>query len=187
MFIRGRQPEAVIWPHFRRPGDSFAFGVRDGLCEARVHTNATRAVELLLALTEHMPPAVDVWLDDWRHDRLWHGDGLATSDVRDAVARIKGVLTTFGGVDFTFVAEGGAEQVTLTANLGIYVFSRTDRWLYLLQGKGLQRDARLRVRSWTLRRGEFAPSAELDAAVAATVERLHLVPAPRVAGDDAQP
>jgi hypothetical protein len=173
VFIRGRQPEAVIWQHFRSRGDGFVFGVRDGICESHLHTNATRAVELFLALAEYLPPALTVRLDDWRSGHAWQGERLANADARNAIARIKSNLTTLGGVECTLLAED--EQLTLTANLEIYVYARTDRWLYLLQGLGLRRQQRLRGRSWMLRRGEFAQSPEMEAAVAGTVERLGLV------------
>jgi hypothetical protein len=54
------------------------------------------------------------------------------------------------------------------------VYAATDRWLYLLQGKGLRRLTRLRTRSWSLMRGEFRRSPGAEAAVKLTVERLQL-------------
>ncbi|MCC6319311.1 MAG: hypothetical protein IT361_16680 [Gemmatimonadaceae bacterium] len=174
MFIRGPHPESVIWPHFRSGWEGFVFGARDGVFEAQLVPNADRTIELLLALVEHLTPAVDVRLDDWRTDRAWRGTSLENSDVRDAIARSKQAWATYAGAEVTMI--GGGEQVTLTANLELFVFAPSDRWLYLLQGKGLRRLQRLRKRSWSLTRGEFRPSVGAESAVRLTVERLRLEP-----------
>lgn len=172
MFIRGPHPESVIWPHFRSGWEGFVFGQRDGTWEAQLVPNADRTVELFLALLEHLAPAVDVGLEDWRTGARWHGESLENGDVRDAIARSKQAWATHAGTEVTVI--GGGEQVTLTANLELFVFAATDRWLYLLQGKGLRRLQRLRKRSWALVRGEFRRSQGAEAAVKLTVERLQL-------------
>ena len=172
MFIRGPHPEAIIWRHFRAEGDGFVFAERGAVCEAHILANADRVVELFLALAEHLPPAVQLAVDDVRTGERWHGEALALVEVRDAVARLKGVISFHAGVELTVF--GPDDQLSITPNLDIFVFSRTDRWLYLLQGKGLRRVRALRPRSWRLTRGEFAPSAEITAALRATAERLAL-------------
>lgn len=172
VFIRGPHPDASIARHFRGDDDGFTFRERDGICEAMIMANADRVVELFLALTEHLPPAVDVAIGDLRSGEWWEGDDQALVDARDAVARLKGALSNGGGVEFTIV--GSDDQLTITANLEIFVYARTDRWLYLLQGKGLRRRGRLRPRSWRLEVGEFAEAPATTAAVRAAAERLGL-------------
>lgn len=172
MFIRGNHPESVIWHHFRSTGDGFVFGRRGDLHEARLVPNADRTVELFLACLEHLPPAVRVTLEDWRSGETWEGEDLATLDVRDAIARAKQALATHGGCEVSVVTD--AEQVTLTANLELFVFAPTDRWLYLLQGKGLRRVQRLRRRSWWLGRGEFGPAEAAVEGVRLVVQGLRL-------------
>jgi hypothetical protein len=172
VFIRGPHPAAEIWRSFRGTGDGFTFRDRDGVCEALVMANADRVVELYLALAEHLPPAIRVEIHDLRAGTRWQGDDQALVDARDAVARLKGALAGNGGVEFTLV--GSDDQLTLTANLEIFIYARSDRWLYLLQGKGLRRLARLRPRSWRLAAGEFAPAPAMCAAVQDVAERLGL-------------
>ncbi len=172
VFIRGPEHEASLWRHFRGDGDGFVFGDRGPWCEAVVMANADRAVELYLALAEHLPPAVSVELDDVRGDARWRGEDLALVDARDAIARVKAGLATHAGVEVTLV--GVDDQLTLTPNLELFAYARTDRWLYLLQGKGLRRRRALRPRSWRLSRGEFAPSPAMATAVRDLVERLGL-------------
>lgn len=174
VFIRGRHPEAVIWHHFRGPGDGFSFGKTDAVYEARLLPNADRAIDLFLALLEYLQPAVEVFMHDWRTGERWTGSDLANVDVRDAVARARQTLARSAGVEITVHAPD--EQLSLTANLELFVYAETDRWLYLLQGKGLRRVPRLRPRSWRMQHGEFAASEESARAVRLTVERLRLAP-----------
>lgn len=172
VFIRGPHPESSIGRHFRGDGDGFTFVERDGICEAMIMANADRVVELYLALAEHLPPAVTVTITDLRSGDIWEGEDQALVDARDAVARLKSTLSTNGGVEFTIV--GADDQLTITANLEIFVYARTDRWLYLLQGKGLRRRRRLRPRSWRLAAGEFAEAPAATAAIRSAAERLGL-------------
>ncbi|MEP7381466.1 MAG: hypothetical protein ABI910_07245 [Gemmatimonadota bacterium] len=172
VFIRGPHQESSIERHFRGDGDGFTFRERDGICEAMIMANADRIVELFLALAEHLPPAVTVAIGDLRSGEVWEGEDQALVDARDAVARLKGTLSSSAGVEFTIV--GSDDQLTITANLEIFVYARTDRWLYLLQGKGLRRRSRLRPRSWRLAAGEFADAPATTAAVRIAAERLGL-------------
>lgn len=172
MFIRGPQQEASIWRHFRGEGDGFVFTERVDVYEAHVMANADRVVELYLALVEHMPPAVTVELDDYRSGLRWRGNDLALVDARDAVARLKGAIAMYAGLEYTMF--GTDDQLSITPNLDIFVYSRSDRWLYLLQGKGLRRLRRVRARSWRLSRGEFASAPAMSAAVRDAAERLGL-------------
>ena len=180
VFIRGKNPESVIWHHFRGPGDGFAFGRSGDIYEARLLPNADRAIDLFLALLEYLQPAVTVYIHDWRTGERWTGADLANVDVRDAMARARQALSRAAGVEVTVHAPD--EQLSLSANLELFVYAETDRWLYLLQGKGLRRVARLRARSWRLKPGEFAPSDESSRAVRLTVERLRLTRLPDTNG-----
>lgn len=172
VFIRGPHTDASIWRHFRGDGDGFTFGERDGVSEAIVMANADRVVELFLALAEHLPPAVAVEVHDHRSGARWRGEDLALVDVRDAVARIKGAVAMYAGVEVTLT--GSDDQLTITPNLELFVYGRTDRWLYLLQGKGLRRRRELRPRSWRLAAGEFAAAPAMSASVKEAVDRLGL-------------
>jgi hypothetical protein len=175
VFIRGPEHEASPWRRFRGDGDGFVFGDRGALCEAVVMANADRTVELYLALAEHLPPAVTMELDDVRSGVRWRGEDLALVDARDAIARVKAGIATHAGVEVTLV--GTDDQLTLTPNLELFAYARTDRWLYLLQGKGLRQRRALRARSWRLARHEFAPAPAMTAALRDLVGRLGLQPA----------
>ena len=110
VFIRGRHPDASMSQYFRGGADGFVFDERDGVCEARISANADRTVELFLALAEHLPPAVDVEIIDIRTGDSWRGEDLALVDARDAIARLKSLLATRAGVEFTII--GLDDQLT---------------------------------------------------------------------------
>jgi hypothetical protein len=158
--------------YFRGGADGFVFSERDGICEARIAANADRTVELFLALAEHLPPAVQVEITDARRGETWSGEDLALVDARDAIARLKPLLSTSAGLEFTVF--GSDDQLTLTPNVEVYIYARTDRWLYLLQGKGLRRLRRLRPRSWRLTHEEFGEAPEVGPALQLAAERLGL-------------
>jgi hypothetical protein len=172
MFFRGRHPEPSIARRFRSPGDAFAFTPADGHYVAHVVATAERAVDLYHALAEYLPPAVEVEITDERSGAKWRGSHQALPDVRDAIARLKSTLSTFAGVEITIYAD--EDQLTLDGNLDVWVYALTERWLYLLRGKGLVERPRIRGRTWRLRPSEFPPAPGLASALESAVERLGL-------------
>ena len=137
MIFRGRAPEISVWQRFRSGVDGFTFTTRDdGLYEAHVSANAEYVIELLYNLSEQLPPAVDVCLIDHRTQQTWSGEDVALPDVRNAVARMKIPLGTYGGIEMTLYTPD--DQLTLTPQLDLYAYARSDRWLYLLQGQGIE-------------------------------------------------
>ena len=174
MIFRGRQPEATVWRRFRSGLDGFTFWKSDDHYVARVVTTAERALDLFHALSASLPPAVDIALDDRRRARAWTGVGIALPDARDAIARLKLPLATYGGVELAVYTAD--DQLTLTPGLELYVYARTDRWLYLLLGKGLVEQEQLAARR-TAEDGPAGSAPELESAVDLAVEQLGLEPA----------
>ena len=175
MLFRGRQPEATVWRRFRSGIDGFTFAREDGYFAAHIAANAERVVDLFHALAEELPPAVDVAVEDVRAGRSWTGEGVALPDVRDSLARLRVPLATYGGVE---VAVYSAEdQLTLSPHLELFVYGRTDHWLYILQGKGLEQVRALRPRRWKRSRTDFKPAPAISGPVSATAERLGMRPA----------
>jgi hypothetical protein len=172
MFFRGKQPEASIWRRFRESTDGFTFAQDDGVYTAHVVANAERVVDLLWTLTELLNPAVDLFIDDLRSGRKWKGETLPLPDVRDTIARLKLLLARFGGVELSvYTAE---DQLSLNPHLELYVYSRSDRWLYLLEGRGLEEREQVRPKSWKIDRQAFPAAPDLVNAVATAAERLAL-------------
>ena len=175
MFFRGRQPEASIWRRFRVSADGFTFAEEDDHFTAHVVANAERVVDLFYTLSEQLPPAIDVVIDDLRSGRSWKGESVALPDVREALARLKILLARYGGVELAVYTPD--DQLTLNPYLELFIYARTDRWLYLLEGKGLEEQTQVHTKSWKANRQQFPAAPDLVNAVTAAAERLGLQPA----------
>jgi hypothetical protein len=175
LFFRGRTPEASIWRRFRASADGFTFIQEEGHYSAHVVANAERVVDLFYTLCEQLSPAVDIAFEDLRSGRSWKGDGIALPDVREQIAKLKVLLARHGGVELSVYTS--EDQLTLNPHLELFIYARSDRWLYLLEGKGLEEQKRVRTRSWKVRKSQFPAAPELVNGVAAAAERLGLQPA----------
>lgn len=172
MLFRGKQPEASIWRRFRTGADGFTFTQEEDYYVAHLAANAERVADLFYSLTEHLSPAVDVTIDDLRSGRSWRGEAVALPDVQEQIARLKLLLARYGGVEFSVFTS--QDQLSLNPYLELFIYARTDRWLYLLEGKGLVEQRSVRTKSWKVRRQQFPAAPELVNAVAAAAERLGL-------------
>jgi hypothetical protein len=172
MFFRGKHAEASIWRRFTANADAFTFASEDGYYSAHVVANAERVVDLFHSMAEQMPPAVDIALEDLRSGLIWKGEALPLDDVREQIARLKVLLGRYGGVELSIYTS--EDQLTLNPYLELFVYARTDRWYYLLEGKGLEEHPVVRTKSWKQRRAQFPAAADLVNAIQAAVERLGL-------------
>src|SRR2546427_8846969 len=98
MLFRTRTPDSTVWKRFRSGQDGFTFTRTGDVYEAKVVANAERVVDLFYTLSELMAPAVDVYIYDARSKTSWRGFFQAEDGIRDAVARLKMPLSTYGGV-----------------------------------------------------------------------------------------
>lgn len=171
--FRGRQPASSVWQRFRSGVDTFTFREDDGYYAAHVVASAERILDLFYSLSEELPPAVDMAIEDIRTGRRWRGEHLALPDVRDAVARLRLALASYAGVEVAVYTS--EDQLTLTPELELYLYARTDRWLYVLLGKGLLESDELPGAAWQLRANDLDPSPELQESLARAVEQLLLV------------
>jgi hypothetical protein len=172
MFFRGKQPEASIWRRFRASTDGFTFTEEEGVYTAHVVANAERVVDLFWTLSELLSPAVDLYVDDLRSGRKWKGESLPLADVRDTVARLKLLLARFGGVEVSVYTP--EDQLSLNPHLELFIYSKSDKWLYLLEGRGLEEQNRVRSKSWRIKRQGFPAAPDLVNAVSTAAERLAL-------------
>ena len=173
MLFRSRTtPDSTVWKRFSSGHDGFTFTRNGDVYEAKVVANAERVVDLFYTLSELMAPAVDVYINDMRSHTAWAGQSMALPDVRDAVARLKVPLATYGGVETTLYTS--EDQLTLTPQLELFIYSRSDRWMYLLTSMNLEERASLEDRLWGMQSWERAPAPALSDAVAAAAERLSI-------------
>ncbi len=173
-FFRGPVPEVSVWRRFRDASDTYAVMRRDGLVGARALGNAEAMVELFLELVPELPILFSLTVDDWRNSRTWHADGVTQAALLDAFYSLRVPIIGAGGVEFTL--DSGGDQLSLSAHLEVVTWSRTDRWLYLLDRAGLRERPRVRGRLWRPARGAFPPANTLTAGVKTFVSTLALQP-----------
>jgi hypothetical protein len=115
---------------------------------------------------------VDLHIEDLRSGRSWKGEALALPDVRDMIARLRLLIARFGGTEISvYDAE---DQFSLTANLELFIYSRSDKWLYRLEGRGLEERQRVQPKSWKINKQSYPAAPDLVSALADAAERLGL-------------
>lgn len=143
-----------------------------GLHVAQIGTSGERAVDLVPALAFHLDPAVSVFIDNLRDATSFAGSQLPLPDVRETLGRLRLPLAMYGGVEVTLVTT--EDQLTLTPELSLVIYARTDRWLFLLEGMGLVERLAPPPPVWMPSRRHYRPVADLESAVQAAAERLGL-------------
>jgi hypothetical protein len=172
MLFRGKQPEASIWRRFRASSDGFTFTEEDGVFTAHIVANAERVVDLFWTLTDLLGPAVDLHIDDLRSGRSWQGESLPLPDVRDSMARLRLLLARYGGIQISIYTS--EDQLSLNEHLELFIYSKSDKWLYLLEGRGLEEMPQVQTKSWKIKRQVFPAAPDLVNALASAAERLGL-------------
>ena len=170
--FKDRQRNPTPGGRFRPDADVFAMRREADVFVAEVRASPERSVELFHELTGMMPEIVDLAVHCFRTGREYVGEGLHLSEVTDTVARLKVPLTASGGVEVSVYT--GDEQLCLSPLLDLWVYAKSDRWLYLLLGRGLEERADLPPREWSVPPNEFTGAPELVDAVTSTAERLTL-------------
>ncbi len=157
---------------FRPLSDWFVASVTDEKYTARIGATAERAVDLMYALSVHLDPAVDVVMTDWRSGVEWTGVNVALPDLRDALGRLRFPLATYGGVELTVVSAD--DQISLTPELLLVIYSRSDRWYFFLDGLGLSERSAAPPLVWRPTRETLTHSQELWSALEGAAARLGL-------------
>jgi hypothetical protein len=82
------------------------------------------------------------------------------------------LLARFGGTQVSIYTS--EDQLSLNEHLELFIYSKSDKWLYLLEGRGLEEMPRVRTKSWKLKRQAFPAAPDLVNALAGAAERLGL-------------
>jgi hypothetical protein len=157
---------------FRPDADLFSVRQEEGVYATEVRSSPEGAVDLFHELTEQMPGVVDLALDCLRTGRRYVGESLQRHEVTETVARLKVPLVASGGVELSVYT--GDEQLCLSPMLDLWIYAKSDRWLYLLMGRGLEEATELPPRTWSVAPNEFTGAPELVDAVTQTAQRLTL-------------
>jgi hypothetical protein len=170
--FRHKTPAVTVANRFADPTAVFRSTREGDLYVTNVAATMERSVDLLHSLAEHLPQVVDLSLECVRSGRRFVGEGLSLPEVRESIARLKVPLVQSGGVELTVYTS--EDQLALSPMLDLWVYSKSDRWVYLMVGEGLDEVATIEPRTWHVARSEFAGAPELVEAVQKAAERLTL-------------
>jgi hypothetical protein len=159
-------------PRFRENTEWFVAVTREGMTAIQVGATSERVVDLLHTLSASLDAAVDVRMADVRTARTWSSALLALPEVRETIGRLRLPLSAYGGVELTVYT--GDDQLTLTPEMQLVIYARTDRWAFLLDGLGLEERPALPPVTWIPSRAALRPEAQLELALQAAADRLGL-------------
>lgn len=159
-------------PRFRPTSDWYVVGQRGPLVECVVWSTAERLLRVYLSLLEHLDGEVDVALESLRDARSWRGELRALSDVRAALTPLQRPLVMHGGVEVSVYTPD--EQLTITPALGLVIYARSDRWVYLLDAMGFSERPAAPPVDWHPERAPLTEAPALRAALSQAVQLLSL-------------
>ncbi len=161
-------------PRFRPANDWYVVGQRGPLVECVVWSTAERLLRVYLSLLEHLDGEVDIAIESARDTQSWRGEMRSLADVRAALTPLQRPLVLHGGVEVSVYTAD--EQLTITPALGLVIYARSDRWVYLLDAMGFSERPEAPTADWRPERAPIADAPTLRAAVAQVVQLLALEP-----------
>ena len=157
---------------FRPAEDWFVHTVDNRIHRVLAATNAERVLDTLHVLCAHLDPAVDVWMRDQRSGAQWEGHAVALPDVREAVGRLRLPIASYGGVELSLFT--GDDQLSLTTDLLLVIYARTDRWTFRLEEGGFVARDSAPPPTWRLAPDALRPAPALRDALDSAAARLGL-------------
>lgn len=159
---------------FRSAADWFTYSELEGIHTFVIGANSERAVDLLHALTWQLPESVSVSISSVRERKSWWDNACSRSETRDVIARLKLLLAGYGGVEFAVYTF--EDQITLTPELELIIYSRSAKWRERLLRIGLEERTHPPTAVWCASRSGLNPAPELLDSLASAVKRLGLAP-----------
>ncbi|MBC8086565.1 MAG: hypothetical protein H7Z40_04825 [Phycisphaerae bacterium] len=166
------QESTNISQRFRSAADWFTSTEQGGIHTFHIGATSERAVDLMHVLSAHFPERAKVAVTSWRDRKSWCSDDCARGDIRDILARLKLLLAGYGGVEISVFND--ADQLTLTPELQLIVYSRSDVWRERLLKMGLERRKAPPIAVWCPSRTDLRAAPELTDSLALSVRRLEL-------------
>lgn len=159
---------------FRSGADWFTVSELDGLFTCVIGANSERAVDLLQTLSLQLPEAFSVSISSLRERMSWWDNACSRAEVRDVLARLRVLLAGYGGVEFAIYTS--EDQITLTPELQLVVYSRSPKWRALLIDMGMEEKPEAPAPVWIVSRDALIPAPELSDSLMLAVRRLALAP-----------
>lgn len=170
----GRPDASVIAQRFRSSADWFVSLNRSDVHTYLIGAASERSLDIMQALVAFLPENVSVSISSLRERKSWWDNACPRSEVRDVLARLKVLLAGYGGVEFAVYTSN--DQLTLTPELELVIYSRSTSWPARLRKSGLEERAAPPTAVWKPSRVELPPAPELLDSIAGAVRRLNLAP-----------
>ncbi|MEP6832883.1 MAG: hypothetical protein ABJB74_05785 [Gemmatimonas sp.] len=159
---------------FRSAADWFTHSELDGVYTSVIGANSERAVDLMHLLVYQFPESLSVSISSLRQRKSWWENACSRTETRDVIARLKLLLAGYGGVEFAVYTTD--DQLTLTPELELIVYSRSPKWREALLKMGLEERHQPPTAVWCASRSELSAAPELLDSLAIAVRRLGLAP-----------
>lgn len=159
---------------FRSGADWFTVSELDGLFTCVIGANSERAVDLLQSLSLEFPETFSVSISSLRERLSWWDNACSRAEVRDVLSRLRVLLAGYGGVEFAIYTSD--DQITLTPELQLVIYSRSSKWRALLIDMGLEEKSKAPAPVWCVSRDALIPAPELSDSLMLAVRRLALAP-----------
>lgn len=172
--IGSRTDASIIAQRFRSGADWFVSVNRPDVHTCLVGAASERSVDIMQALVAFLPERVSVSISSLRERKSWWDNACPRSEVRDVLARLKVLLAGYGGVEFAVYTS--SDQLTLTPELELFIYSRTTAWPARLLRSGLEERASPPTAVWKPSRVQFPPAPELLDSIGLAVRKLNLAP-----------
>lgn len=160
-------------PRFRPTNDWFVSRRTGAIHELFVWANAERLMRLVYDLGEHLDPEVDVCIESRRDGRVWQGSLIPINEVRATIEMLEQSVSQFGGIELSVYTAD--DQLTITASLGLVIFARSDRWVYLLEALGFVERANAPQQLWNAEGAPLGDAPELMRDLELAARQLKLV------------
>lgn len=159
---------------FRSAADWFTTSELDGLFTYMIGANSERTVDLMQSLAQLFPETFSVSISALRERQSWWDNACTRAEVRDVLARLKVLLAGYGGVEFAIYTAN--DQITLTPEVQLIIYSYSEKWRHLLLDMGLEEKAETPAPVWCVSRDSLVPAPELSDSLMLAVRRLALAP-----------
>ncbi len=174
--FRDHPLQMPFWDQFRTAPSGFTMTKESGGYWAfHVVAGEQGAVMLFFSLLSELSGAVTVEMDDKHTERSWKGPAPSGAAVREAFAALEQPLVALGGVQIMVFTP--SDQLTLNPVRELFIYSQSDRWANVLEGKGIKEQRLVRTKSWKFARHGEAPAPELSELVARAATALGLAAA----------
>jgi hypothetical protein len=172
--FRDHPLQMPFWDQFRTAPSGFMLSKEAGGYWAfHVVAGEQGAVMLFFSLLAELAGGVTVEIEDKHAERAWKGAVASAAAAREALLPLEQPVIALGGVQIMVFTP--SDQLTLNPVRELFIYSQSDRWANLLEGKGIKEQRLVRTKSWKFTRPSIGAAPELSELVAKSAMAMGLI------------